>query len=142
MTVDADFLRQRALDVQRHVRSAREIAAMSDEAFMADERAQLALSHVLLVGIEAAATMCTHVSARMLRRAPATYGDCVDEMAAAGVVDAALAGRLRAMMRFRNLLVHQYWDIDVERVLRYARHELGDLEDYVAAMGRYVGGEL
>jgi len=83
------------------------------------------------------------VDADFLRqRALATYGDCVDEMAAAGVVDAALTGRLRAMMRFRNLLVHQYWDIDVERVLRYARHELGDLEDYVAAMGRCVGGEL
>lgn len=142
MRIDPDFLRERALDVRRHVRLAREIAATPDDTFMADERAQHALAHVLLVAIESAAAMCTHVSARALNRAPDTYASCIDELSNARIVGAELAARLRAMMRFRNVLVHQYWDVDMGRVLSYARENSEDLEGFVEAIGVYAVDEL
>lgn len=42
------------------------------------------------------------------------------------------------MARFRNLLVHRYWEIDPARVLHYARENLGDFEAYLAAVGRLM----
>ncbi|MCC7018535.1 MAG: DUF86 domain-containing protein [Ardenticatenales bacterium] len=142
MRLDPDFLRARALDVRRHVELARGMAAMNDDAFMADERTQYALAHVLLVAIESAAAMCTHVSARALQRAPDSYVACIDELVAADILEVDLAAKLRAMMRFRNVLVHQYWDIDMWRVLGYAREHVDDLEAFVDAIGLYVAESL
>lgn len=41
--------------------------------------------------------------------------------------------------RFRNLLIHRYWDIDPHRVLRYARENLGDLEQFLIQLERWLG---
>jgi len=42
------------------------------------------------------------------------------------------------MVRFRNLLVHRYWEVDPVRVLGYARENLGDFEAFLAAIENFV----
>jgi uncharacterized protein YutE (UPF0331/DUF86 family) len=62
-------------------------------------------------------------------------------MAEIGVIDDDLKARMMRMARFRNLLVHLYAredDGEVHRVIR----DLGDLERYVASVGRYLAAEL
>jgi uncharacterized protein YutE (UPF0331/DUF86 family) len=47
------------------------------------------------------------------------------------------------MARFRNLLVHRYWEIDPAQVLRFARENLGDFTAYLRAVAALVGdGEI
>jgi Protein of unknown function DUF86 len=43
---------------------------------------------------------------------------------------------LRAMARFRNRLVHLYWDVDDGRVHEYLQERLGDIERFGAAITR------
>lgn len=59
-----------------------------------------------------------------------------------GVNDEALAGRLQAMARFRNLLVLRYWQVDDQRVLRIARKEVGYLLEFLRQVGAYLGATL
>jgi uncharacterized protein YutE (UPF0331/DUF86 family) len=54
------------------------------------------------------------------------------------VLDDELVGDLVGMARFRNLLVHRYWHIDREPVLRYARENLGDFDEFLAAVWRLM----
>jgi len=49
-------------------------------------------------------------------------------------MDDELASRLVRMVRFRNLLVHRYWEVDPVRVLGYARENLGDFEAFLVAI--------
>jgi uncharacterized protein YutE (UPF0331/DUF86 family) len=44
------------------------------------------------------------------------------------------------MARFRNRLVHLYWKIDDERLWQILTESLGDLEDYLDAIGALVEG--
>jgi uncharacterized protein YutE (UPF0331/DUF86 family) len=39
---------------------------------------------------------------------------------------------------FRNLLVHRYWSVRDDLVLRYARENLGDFEAFLESVGRYA----
>lgn len=48
----------------------------------------------------------------------------------AGVIDAALTGRLRQMARFRNLLVHMYWKVDYGKVHAILQYSLDDLRAF------------
>jgi uncharacterized protein YutE (UPF0331/DUF86 family) len=56
------------------------------------------------------------------------------------VIDKALAERLAAAAGFRNLLIHQYGDIDDRRTVRNLA-SLGDLDEFVDAVVHWVGGE-
>lgn len=49
--------------------------------------------------------------------------------------------RLIRMARFRNLLVHRYWEIDHERVLLYARENLDDLEAFLFQVKAFLEQE-
>jgi uncharacterized protein YutE (UPF0331/DUF86 family) len=46
------------------------------------------------------------------------------------------------MARFRNLLVHLYGRVDDGEVHRVIREDLGDLERYLASLGRYLKTEV
>jgi uncharacterized protein YutE (UPF0331/DUF86 family) len=55
-----------------------------------------------------------------------------------GVVATDLADRLRAMVGFRNIAVHEYQALEPAILERIVERHLGDLEDYADAVRRSV----
>ncbi|MGH2669630.1 MAG: HepT-like ribonuclease domain-containing protein, partial [bacterium] len=56
----------------------------------------------------------------------------------AGVVDRNLGVRLRALTRFRNILVHDYVAVDHAIVHRHLREGLSDFREFAGAIVRYL----
>jgi uncharacterized protein YutE (UPF0331/DUF86 family) len=137
--INVGVVRERAREIRESTQKVHTYAALPDDVFFADERNLLAVMHLLLISIEAAAALCTHLAAKTAERAPDSYADCFEWLRTEDRVDDELAARLIQMARFRNLLVHRYWDIDPDKVLRYARQNLGDFEAYLHAIGDIIG---
>lgn len=91
---------------------------------------------------EAALDICNHLAARKGGRSPADYADCITILAEIGILDEALMQRLVRMVKFRNLLVHLYWKVDDAEIYRVIQENLGDFEQYLAAVGEYLKAEL
>lgn len=140
--INLDLVKARASDIRGCLARIRVYAALPDDEFYADERNEYTVQHLLLIAIEATAALCNHLVAHTTRAAPATYAECFDGLESIGMIDASLRTRLAGMVRFRNLLVHRYWEIDPPRVLNYARHDLADFEDYLAAIGVWMAADL
>jgi len=137
--INLGVVRERAREIRESTQKVQAYAAQPDDAFFADERNLLAVMHLLLISIEAAAALCTHLAAKTAGRAPDSYADCFEWLHTGGKVDDELAARLIQMARFRNLLVHRYWDVDPNKVLRYARQNLGDFDAYLRAVSDIIG---
>jgi len=73
---------------------------------------------------------------------PEDYADCIAILAELGAIDDALRQRLVRMARFRNPLVHLYWRVVDAEVHRVIREDLGDFDEYLASLGRYLGADL
>lgn len=140
--VNLDRLRELAGHVRDAVRQLRELGQPSQEAFLADARSVNSAKYLLIVATEAALDICNHLAARRGARSPEDYADCMAIMAELGVIDDALKVRMVRMARFRNLLVHLYARVDDGQVHRVIREDLGDLERYLASVGRYLTAEL
>jgi len=56
-----------------------------------------------------------------------------------GVIDGALAGRLRKMVGFRNIAIHEYRSVDPEIVEAILEKHLGDLRDLGARVIQVFG---
>jgi uncharacterized protein YutE (UPF0331/DUF86 family) len=50
---------------------------------------------------------------------------------------APLAKRLTAMAGFRNILVHEYLEIDRHRVYRALKDQVGDFEKFIKAVSKF-----
>lgn len=136
--LNKELVKARAQEIRENVEKITSYASLSDDEFWVDERNLYTVMHLPLMSIEATGALCLHLTARLARRAPASYAECFEGLRGLDVVDDELAGRLVGMARFRNLLVHRYWEVDRDRVLRYARENLNDFEAFLAAVGRLV----
>lgn len=142
MQVNLELLRQRAHEIRNTLAVLGQYGALPLEEFLANQQGVDAAKYRLLVAIEAAFSICTHLAARLAQRTPDSYAGCFDVLASAKILSPELAGRLGRMARFRNLLIHVYGEVDDRRVWEILQRDLGDLEAYLSEIGRALKQEL
>jgi len=140
--VNLDRLRELAGYLLGAVRELRELGRTRRDVFLADSRTVNGAKYLLIVATEAALDICNHIAARRGGRSPRDYADCLAVLREIAAVDEALAGRLARMARFRNLLVHLYWRVDDAEIYRVIQEDLGDLEEYLRSLGRFLKADL
>lgn len=96
----------------------------------------------LMVVIEAANAICLHICSRLPTSPPDSMPECFDKLVAGGVCPGPLGEKLSKMARFRNLLVHRYWQVDDTAVGAILRDSLDDVEQYLAVVADYLGDSL
>jgi uncharacterized protein YutE (UPF0331/DUF86 family) len=138
MTLNPDLVRSRCSGMGDAVQRLARFTAMPVEQFASSPETVDAACYRLLVGMEAALGLCYHISASRLRRVPGQYAACFDTLLDAGIISPDLADRLKAMARFRNLLVHMYKKVEPASVHAILQKHLGDLRAFAAAAARLL----
>ncbi len=93
------------------------------------------------VAIQAALDIGSLILAQQSARLPGEYKDIFPALADIGVLPAEFAQRLATMARFRNVLVHLYLEVDLQRVYRYLQENLGDFEDFARHVSEWLAGQ-
>jgi uncharacterized protein YutE (UPF0331/DUF86 family) len=104
-SLNLDLIRSRSADIRRETEPLKAYAGLSHEEFVKDAEKVRAARYALIVVVEAAAAICNHLACRS-GRPPDSYPGCFEILGEIGIVEAPLAGRLAALSRLRNLLVH------------------------------------
>lgn len=138
MVADTEVVRDRESRIRRYVADLRDLATISETAFVENRERQYAVLHVLHLAIEAAVEIATHICAADDLGTPSSYAEAFDLIERANIVDAALADDLRRMARFRNRIVHFYGEIDLRIVYQVLQERLADFDRYLAAIERYL----
>jgi uncharacterized protein YutE (UPF0331/DUF86 family) len=123
ITDDVAVLRQRSED--------------GGEALLGDRDRLDAAKYTLVTALEGCIRVAQHIAASEGWEPPATNAHAFRVLADNGVIDAELAGRLARAAGFRNLLIHQYADIDDKRVVGHL-DSLGDLDTFVDSVLAWV----
>ena len=137
--VNLEKLKARAADIRSAVEKVQTYTDLSDPDFWADERNIYTVKYLLLQAMEALGSICVHVLARQFQVAVSNYASCFQELEDKNVISSELSGKLRKMIRFRNIMVHRYWEVDDERVLEYARNDVQDILQMLKAVWEFLG---
>ncbi len=138
MGLDESLIRSRFEDIRASLERLEELRALPKDEFLAHRDYLDLVCYRLIVAIEAAVQICLHVSARQLHQAPEEYAECFALLGEAGIIPADLSERLQRMARFRNVLVHRYRDVDYNRVYDVLQNRLGDLREFMDAIGKLL----
>jgi len=106
--------------------------------FESDPRNSLAAQHALQISIEACLDIGNHILASRTVKRPDNYKDIFIKLGEEGIVPKEFANKIIPMAKFRNRLVHIYWEVEVEEIHRILQEELGDLETYCLYILRYL----
>lgn len=127
-----DLARLRGLldRLRDEVAELRRLANYQGEELLGDRDRLNAVKYLFVVTAEICIDVGNHVIASEGLRAPQTFAEVFTVLGEADYVSQELAGHLEAMARFRNLLVHQYAEIDDERVVEILHTRLDDFDRF------------
>jgi len=128
--IDSDLVRSRCQEIMDSVERIRKIKMLPLKVFLKDQDQQDIGCYRLQIAIEAALSLCYHITAKELRKVPDEYAQCFALLEEAGIITVDLSGNLQKMARFRNLLVHMYWKIDYTAVYDIINNNTDDLEEF------------
>ncbi|MBL7488911.1 DUF86 domain-containing protein [Frankia sp. AgB1.9] len=97
------------------------------------------VKYTFVTAIEACVDVAQHICATQGWGPPADNGDSIRLLGDHGALAPQLARSLRKAVGFRNVLVHDYIQVDDDIVIGRLK-DLGDLEEFVRAIARYVSG--
>ena len=107
---------------------------MSYEEFIKNYLYTDTAEHNFQIAIQAALDVGSMILADQAVVLPSGYKDIFPKLAEIGVLPPEFAEKLVGMAKFRNVLVHLYLEVDLQRVYRYLQENLDDFEMFA----RYV----
>jgi uncharacterized protein YutE (UPF0331/DUF86 family) len=69
---------------------------------------------------------------------PETYADIFLQLKNLGVIDGSFCDRLVKMAKFRNRLVHLYWEVDKKKVYEIIRDNLEDFKLFEKSIVKFL----
>jgi uncharacterized protein YutE (UPF0331/DUF86 family) len=84
-----------------------------------------------VIAIESAIDICNHIISQNGYRAPEDYTDTFQVLGEQDVFDKDFLRTLKDMARFRNRLIHLYWEVDDEQVYEILQSRLDDFKTFL-----------
>ncbi|MBI3929760.1 MAG: DUF86 domain-containing protein [Armatimonadetes bacterium] len=132
--VDTSLLLRRLATIRHSLDRLKSKRELSRAEFLADPDAQDVVLRHLQVGVQAALDAAFHVIRDAGWELPGASVASFEVLARHGVLEPELADRLRLAGQMRNLLVHVYDAINLDRVYEAYQHSAEDLERFCQAL--------
>ena len=109
-------------------------------ALLADLVADYDLQDILSVNLERAIQLCVDIAAHIIAAreisAPTTMAAAFESLQVLQVLSPELATSMKKAVGFRNIVVHNYQEIDWEIVFNICHHKLDDFRAFAQAIVR------
>ena len=129
---DRDLIAKLLAQIETGVTELRTMARL--DRIAEDVRERRFVEHTLQITIQAALDIASHLVSERRLGEPETNRELFARLAGAGLLDSELAARLAQMVGFRNVLVHGYAKVNLERVRDAVEHGLDDLVAFVRSI--------
>jgi uncharacterized protein YutE (UPF0331/DUF86 family) len=134
MSVRPDVVRERLAHLAQVLKQLERLRSMSPEQRTSDPLIQLAAERALQVAAEVLFDVGHHVLAGRGARVPAHYRDVLPALASIGVVNGELVQRLHGLAGLRNIIVHDYVQVDPAILFELIDQRLSDLQEAARAL--------
>ncbi len=134
-----DVVLRRIEKLREYLRFLRQRQHVTFAEYMANEELQAAVERRLQLALEAALDIGNMLIARAGLPQPDTYRDVILGLGKAGILPAEFAQRFSTAAGFRNVLVHDYMELDPQLVYRQLQNGLADLELFLGHVATFLG---
>jgi uncharacterized protein YutE (UPF0331/DUF86 family) len=138
--VSPQVVRKRLTVLEGYLRKLRRIRDSTTlEKFLADGDLQDIVERNLEMAIEVVIDLGNHIIASFAWKPPDRYQDVFVALEEHGLISKELGYRISGMAGFRNILAHEYVDINHTRVYEILQNNLDDLVELAKVYDRFAG---
>jgi len=137
MTVEPDVVRRKLLEIGEATSHLRSWAPVTVDQLEENQQLRWAVERGLQIAAEALFDAGAHILSAEFQEAVDEYHQIPKRLLARGVLSPTTASQLKGLAGFRNVLVHEYADIDLRRV-HAGLERLGDFDAFVADVEQWL----
>ena len=132
--IDTSLILAKASKVQGHLGRVREKRSVNLDEFLTDLDRQESILFNLQMAIQNCIDMAGHIISDQELGVAGSTNEMFYMLQEAGYLTPKLTEKMVAAVGFRNLIVHEYKNIDLRKVYQIAHHDIEDLEQYLKAI--------
>jgi uncharacterized protein YutE (UPF0331/DUF86 family) len=136
--VDQEKLSSRLNALESYLAELRSFRGTTREELVREPALHHLAERYLHLACECVLDIAHHVIADQGYRQATSYKSAIDILAEEHLISEDLSKRLKGWMGFRNALVHFYMDVDHGRSYDAIQEDLGDFEEFAAAIARLI----
>ena len=141
--LDVIKLREKLKIVQRERSLLEDFVGIAFEDFVADDKIHeyYGALHHLQIALQAALDVCQHIVAQKLLGPYKENKEVFGILSRKSILSAEVGKTFEAAVGVRNILVHQYEDVDPKKVYNAIQNNLPDFDKFVDEIGEYLKKE-
>jgi uncharacterized protein YutE (UPF0331/DUF86 family) len=139
LVVNPQVVKSRIAKIEECAGRLREIVESAGPDPFADRRVQAESERLVQVAIQSVLDLGIHLISGYGFREPMTYAEIFDVLGEEGVIPGKFAVSIRGMAGLRNILVHDYLEVDPVK-LRRALRKVGDFEKFCRYVIKFLDG--
>ncbi len=114
------------------------LRGLEKASFLNDADKLASAKYNFIVAIESAIDICSNIISENGYRVPEDYGDTFQILGEHGAFDEDFLSSLKAMAKFRNRLVHLYWEVDSEQLYGILQSRIYDLKIFLDKIAKFI----
>ena len=132
--VKPEVIENRLKKLQDYLEKIVELKNINKNEFISDFRNSNSAKYLLQVSIECCLDIANHIIASEKFRSPDDYADSFRVLNEQKIVPDSFIDRLIEMAKFRNRIVHIYWEVDEDLVYDIIQNYLSDFELFIQSI--------
>lgn len=135
---ESDRIRKLVSQMREAVSQLKRLKKYEKKVFLNDPDKIGSAKYNFIVAIEAAIDMCNHIISRNGYRSPEDYSDTFAVLGEQGAFENSFTDELKDMAKFRNRLVHIYWEIDDDKIYEILLTRLDDFKYFLDKLAEFL----
>jgi len=132
--VDAILMMKKLASLADYREQLREYSGVSVQQYRSDWKVQRIVERTLQMMIELCTDIANHLIADLALQVPQTYAETFRVLGENNILSSEQAQVMEKMAKFRNIVVHQYEDVDAVIVVLILSKHLTDFDSFSVAM--------
>ncbi len=128
--VDKLIILRKLSELENYQKQLDEFSSITLEEYNSDWKTQRIVERTLQIMIETCVDIANHIISDQEYRVPSTYAETFKVLEENGIITPQIFRTMEKMVKFRNIIVHQYENINAEIVIAILRKHIADFSEY------------
>jgi len=136
--IDSDLVRRKLARLNMYLDKLKPIADTTFDEYISDFYKKTSTERLIQIIVECASDINSHVVLESGQRPPEDYASSFIRAAEVGLINHELASKLKGSGGMRNIIVHEYMDIDDRKVYEILPIAISDYKEYIRQVDDFL----
>jgi len=136
--IDKEVMKEKIEELNRYLKELEKLRSISLEEFSSSLSKQWMVFHGLQLSIQMLIDIGNHILAAIGENQIEVYVDIIDKLGKKEIIPPEFAQQIRGMAGMRNILIHEYAKVDLDKIFEIIQNRLDDFREFIGYINQFL----